>query len=236
MKITIAIPTYDMNGLGARMLEESFVKIERQFFKNSDVVVSDNSKGIYNIKSVCERWKSRLDIKYYEHKGNKDSPSENTNNAIRKSNGELIKILCGDDLLYDGNSLKIIVDNFDENTNWLFTSYVHSKNKSDYYRYYTPYINDNIYIVNILGTPSALTIRNNKGNLIDIDNLFDKNLNYCYDCEAYYRLYKVFGNPKIIKEIGMVNYIHDNSITSHITNNIIKKEEAYILKKHGFIK
>jgi len=236
MKLTIAIPTYDVNGLGAGMLEESFMKMKKQTFKDFNVIVSDNSDEISNIKNVCKKLSSDLNIKYYEHRGNKYSPSENTNNAIIKSDGELIKILCGDDLLYDKDSLQIIVDNFDKSTNWLFTSYVHSKNKLDYYRYYVPHMNDNIYIVNTLGTPSALTIRNKKNDKIDINNLFDKNLRYCYDCDAYYRLYKAFGNPKIIPNIGMINYIHDNSITSHTTGDMIKNEEEYILKKHGIIK
>jgi hypothetical protein len=229
-RISIAIPTYSANGTGALMLEESFIKIKEQSFKDFNVIVSDNSESSYSdIRLVCNKWQSKLSIKYYEHTGRKDSPSENTNNAIKMSDGELIKILCGDDLLYDKNSLQIIVDNFDDNTNWLFTSYVHSKNKIEYYRYYTPYMNDNIFIVNTLGTPSALTIRN-KRDIIDINNLFDRNLRFCYDCEGYYRLYKVYGNPKVINDIGMINYVHDNSVTSHTTEEMIRMEEDYILK------
>lgn len=235
-RISIAIPTYNANGAGALMLEESFTKIKEQSFKDFNVIVSDNSESSYSdIRLVCNKWNYKLPIRYYNHMGRKDSPSENTNNAIRKCDGELIKILCGDDLLYDNNSLQIISDSFDDDINWLFTSYVHSKNKIEYYRYYTPYMNDDIFIVNTLGTPSALTIRN-RNDIIDIKNLFDRNLNYCYDCDGYWRLYKAYGSPKVLNSVGMINYVHENSVTSHTTEEMIKKEEDYILKKYGFIK
>jgi len=233
-KISVAIPTYDANGAGAGFLEQSFRRFVDQTFNDFEIVVSDNSDGTDNIKNVCKNWENTLDIRYVEHLGNKKSPSENTNNAIKNCNGEIIKVLCGDDFLYDENSLKNIVDNFDPDEMWFFTSYVHSTNMSDFYRYYVPFMNSRIYMVNTLGTPSALSLRRSCFDKIPWD-LFDKNMRFCYDCDAYYRLYLAFGNPKVINDIGMVNYIHGESITNNIMDEEIKKEEQYILRKYGFI-
>lgn len=232
--LSIAIPTYDANGNGAKLLEKSFQKFSEQTYKDFEIVVSDNSNGTFDIRDMCDKWENTLNIYYVEHLGNKNSPSANTNNAIKNCGGEIIKILCGDDFLYNENSLQHIVDNFQEEVMWMFTSYIHSKNLIDFYRNYTPYMNDQIYVVNTLGTPSALTINRKCFEKIPWD-LFDKNLRFCYDCDAYYRLFLEFGMPKTIPEICMINYIHEESITSNIMGEEIKKEELYILKKYGFI-
>jgi hypothetical protein len=89
-------------------------------------------------------------------------------------------------------------------------------------------MNSYIYVANTLGSPSALTIRN-FNNFINFDN----NLKYAYDCEAYYRIYKLYGNPKIINDITVFNLLWENSVTSNVSQKLINEENNYILRKHN---
>ena len=229
-KISVAIPCYEYGDLGSEVTEWCFRSLQIQKFKDFEVVISDNSKD-KRIKELCERWSDILDIKYFYNPTR--GAAINSNNAILKSDCDIIKFLCADDYLYDANSLKTIYENFDENTNWAFTSYVHTRDRIECYRYFVPSPISNPF-VNLLGTPSAMTIRN--FGLLPALELFDTSLSYGYDIEAYYRWTKVLGNPKIINQIGIVNYVWDNSVSSSVTADLIDHENKYILKKYGVSK
>jgi glycosyltransferase involved in cell wall biosynthesis len=226
-KISIAIPCYEISGLGAKILEYSFFKLENQTFRDFDIIISDNSLD-NEIKKLCKKWNltSGLDIKYYKNKIR--GAAVNTDSAIKKADGEFVKVLCQDDLLFDEHSLEIINNNLDENTIWLFSAYVHSYDRLNCFKYHLPSINPWIAIQNTLGTPSALTIKNLK-DLPELDN----NLTYCYDCAWYYELNKLYGNPKIIEDITMINVLWEKSLSSNVTNELINKENNYIINKYG---
>ena len=224
-KLSIAIPTYEMHNIGSETLEYSFLRLENQTFTDFNVIISDNSND-NRIEILCSQWANKLDIKYY--KNEISSAAGNTNNAIKLADGEFIKLLCMDDLIFNSNSLNVIANSLDNETSWLFTSYVHSFDRINLFKKHVPSINPYIAISNTLGTPSALTIRNLK----DLPDL-DSNLSYCYDCAWYYELYQLYGTPKIIDEVTMINYLSDKSVTSSITNELINKENQYIVNKYG---
>ena len=224
-KISVAIPCYEMHNIGAETLEYSLLRLENQTFTDFNVIISDNSND-NKIEILCDQWANRLDIKYYKNEIR--NAAGNTNNAIKKSDGEFIKVLCQDDLLFDDHSLEIISDNLDYETSWLFTSYVHSYDRVNFFRKHIPSTNPYIAVNNTLGTPSALTIRNIK-ELPDLDS----NLSYCYDCAWYYELYNLYGIPKIIDEVTMINFLSDKSVTSSTTDEMINKENRYIINKYG---
>jgi glycosyltransferase involved in cell wall biosynthesis len=228
-KISIAIPTYEYNGLGAEVLEYSFNHLRIQGFRDFEVVVSDNSADD-RTKDLCERWSDMLDIHYFKNPIR--GAAINSNVAIRMCNTPIIKFLCADDYLSESTSLRTIYENF-EDTIWMFTSYAHTKDRINHYRFFTPKMNPNILFVNTLGTPSAMTIRNDE----EIkDNLFDIHLGYCYDTEFYHRMNLMFGPPKILDYITMFNYVWDASITSSTTQDVINRENEYIARKYGLIK
>ena len=229
-QISIAIPTYEMHGEGVQVLEFSFEKMKQQTFKNFDVVISDHSSND-DILNLCEKWKNDLDIKYFKNEEDKGSPSANTTSAIKKSTGKWIKILCQDDFLYNQYSLERIYDFLDEKTVWMASSYMHSYDRKTFFKYQNPSMNEHICVVNTIGTPSCITIRNVK----DIPE-FDKELFYAYDCAWYHELWKKYGNPKILQETTMINFLWNNSISSKITPEFIQKENEYILRKYGFLK
>ena len=229
MKISIAIPSYEYGGWGAECLEHSFKQMLTQTYKDFDVVISDSS--ITNdIRNLCNKWSKKLDIKYFRNKSAIGSPAKNMNGAISKATGDWIKILCQDDYLVAEDSLQIIADNIDEEHSWLATGYIHTYDRESFENYHFPYLNPRIYVVNTIGTPSCVAIKNS-----DFVMEFDERLSYCYDCEFYYRYFLEYGTPKIVTTSTVVNYLWEESITAKISNREIEEENRYVLGKHGFI-
>jgi glycosyltransferase involved in cell wall biosynthesis len=178
--------------------------------------------------NVCKNWDNFLDIRYYKNKEDRGSASANTNFAIEKSTGEWIKILCQDDYLFGDDALEIINDNLDGDHMWQFSSYYHSDGiKLE--RLHYPTLNQYLFIINTLGTPSALMVRN----LEDLPDI-DKNLSYAYDCEWYWQLWKKYNDPILLNRPTIVNFLHGDSVSSKISQDLIDKENKYILNKLGF--
>jgi hypothetical protein len=217
-----------MRGNGAPLLNYSLDIIHKQTFKDIEVVITDHSKSNENgVESVYESWKHIINIKYFRNNIDIGLPASNTNLSIEKSTGKLIKLLCQDDYLYDNTSIQKIVENFKDDDKWLASSYVHTYNKINFERVHTPQIVDDIYLRNLIGTPSCITIRDVVKNV-----KMDRLLKFYYDCEYYYRLRKEYGDPKILNEITMVNYLWDGQITTSIHNKEAdKNEKNYILNK-----
>lgn len=222
-RISVAIPCYEMFGKGADILEVSFNKLVQQTFRDFEVIITDHSIDD-KIESLCDSWKSVINIKYFRNENNRGSPTANTNMGIDKSDGYIIKLLCQDDYLYDHQSLHIISENFNKDTYWMATSYVHTTDRVNYFNKHVPN-NTNDIVNNKLGTPSAFTIRNG------LDMWFDESLVYFYDSDFYIRMTKKFGDPKIIDRITMINYIWEGQITNTIATSELRNKEIKYLKE-----
>jgi glycosyltransferase involved in cell wall biosynthesis len=225
--LSIAIPCYEYRGKGAEILEYSFEKMRRQTYKNFDVVIADHSVDD-QIENLCCVWSNKLDIKYFRNENGRGNAAVNTNFSIRNCKGDLIKLLCQDDYLFDRFSLEKTVRAFDDDTNWLASAYMHTFDKIKYFRRHLPTMNPRIYVVNTIGTPSCVTLRN-----VNDMPLMDSNLSYYYDCDFYKRFADQYGMPKIISDITVVNVLWENSISASVNNDLINREMQYILKKYG---
>ena len=227
MRMSIVIPTWEANGVGHKVIKYAFTSLEKQTFKDFEVVVSDQS--VDNLtEEVCEQWKDRLNIVYTREEKRRGYFTANENNGIKHCSGEIIKFLDADDYLYDWKSLEIINDAFTDNVNWLATDYLHSHDRTSLYNRHRPVMNERIYIVNSIGTPSCLAVRN----VPDLP-LFDEELKWAGDCEWYKRLYDKFGNPKIVSRTTIVHLLWNNNVEKVLTDeDLRKKEETYILNKH----
>ena len=228
MKISVAIPTYEMNGKGVEALEHSFKILQKQTLKDFEVVISDHSRNDA-IEELCKYYSDNfLNIIYYRNKEKRGNPASNTNEAISLSSGEFIKILCQDDYLYSEDSLELTYKAIkDSGRYWLASMYVHSNDRINHYRNYLPRMNPNIELVNTIGTPSCITI---EGTFWD---KFDENLSYYYDCEWYKRVFENNGSPYILFTPTMVNYIHTNQVTKGISEELERSEIEYIKRKYS---
>jgi dTDP-4-dehydrorhamnose reductase len=225
---SIAIPTYGYNGRGVEFLVHSLEIIHKQTFKNYEVIISDHSTDD-TIKNVYNKWKDRIDIKFYSNDKGRGIISPNINNAMKNCNGEWIKVLFQDDFLYNEESLQIqhdfIIDN--PEVNWFMTKFYHSNTGKDYYRLYQPKWMDNQWTGNnLMGCPSGLTIRNR--NLL----FFDEGLNWLMDVDYYQRMFLKYGKPYILDEITAVNRTWGDRLTDTIPQSLKDKEFNMLKEKY----
>lgn len=149
--------------------------------------------------------------------------AENTNSAIDKSNGDIIKILYMDDFLAHPNALQNIVDAWSDSTKWLVTGCNHLPGTHTH----LPTWNDRIVDgVNTIGSPSVLAISKNN------DVRFDENLTWVLDCDLYQRMKDKYGPPTILNDINVTIGLHDGQTTMTLPEEIKQKEYQYIHEKH----
>ena len=227
MKISICIPTYEYYGQGVDFLTKLFETIDVQTYKNFNVVISDHS--ITNeIEVLCNEYKNKFEIIYIKNNNKGGNGPHNTNNAIKNSDGDIIKIMFQDDFFVSNTSFEKIVQSFSgNNANWVVNGCNHTNDGVIFDREMIPHWNDLIYSgFNTISSPSVLSFK--KGT----DCFFDENLVMLMDCEMYYQLYLKYGEPIIISDILISNRIHKNQISSLYSNNI-HEEISYVKNKHG---
>jgi len=227
--LSVCIPTYEMHGLGDKFLKHSLDVLVNQTFKDFEVVISDHSKTDM-IKDLCEMYKGKLDIVYYQNTKHRGNSSANINSAIRLAHGKLIKFLMQDDFLFTNDALKEIVKHFDmEKDHWLITACEHTTDGIHFYRPFYPTYHNNIHLGrNTISSPSVLTIKN------DDPLLFDEKLLQRTDGDYYKRCYDRFGEPKILNAINVVNRAGPHQVSNTmITESLEDAEYQYLLTKYN---
>jgi glycosyltransferase involved in cell wall biosynthesis len=216
-----------MGGRGAEMLEYGFTTIENQTYDDFEVVVTDHSVDT-KIEELCDRWISRMPVRYFRVEEKRGSPSYNTNMGINYSRGDIVKFLYQDDYLYSPEALKLIAENFDDRCAWMITDYIHTRDHKEYFNRYRPFLHERIHLKNLIGTPSCVAIRNK-----DV-LFFDENLRWAFDCEYYKRMYLKFGMPCYLNQITIVNYLWEGQVSAIFKDNNLRVEEkGYVAKLYG---
>lgn len=219
MKLSVALPTSDMidkDYFFTRCLESLW----HQTFQDFEIVVTDNSEDEV-IENICNEYKTG--IKYYRNpvKG----MAQNTNEAISRSSGELIKILYMDDYLAHERSLEKIIKCF--SGHWLATGCTHTINGLDFFNDHVPYYSDNIRTGNnTIGSPSVVTILN-KDPL-----MFDESMTWLLDCDYYYRMHQLYGDPVLMRDINVCMGLHEDQATNTMGDERKLKEHQYISHKY----
>jgi len=223
--VSVCIPCYQMYGKGTLFLNQLLDSLCKQVFKDFEVVISDQSKDSDAIKNCFLTYSDKLNIKYIRHTG--ASASSNMNNAIKNASYEIVKPLFQDDFLLNPYAL------YEASlcqTGWGVSSFVHTnKNNSRYFRKMTPSWNDSIIKgINTIGCPSVIYFNKSTA------TFFDEKLEWLMDCEFYYQLYLLYGEPQISQSIHTCIRLWENSVTHHVTAATKEKEDRYIGKKHKY--
>ena len=194
--ISIAIPTHNMDNKDF-FLQRCLQSILEQSYTDFEVVITKNGKM-----------------------------AKNTNEAIRRCNGDLIKILYMDDYLAHKDSLKHIVEAF--KGNWLATGCIHdSPHQEDLIDPHYPTYNDQIHLgYNTIGSPSVITIRNG------LDIWFDERMSWLLDCDYYKRMYEQYGPPDLLNNINVVLGVGEHQMTHKLSDQDKLSEHEYISKKY----
>lgn len=199
-KISIVIPYHD-SPLTAFFLGRLLNSIHAQSFKDYEIILTKEGKM-----------------------------AENTNAAMQKAKGELIKIMYSDDYFAHPDALKVIVDSFTEETQWLATGCLHQQVGTGYVTPHSPHIpsySDDIETGhNTIGSPSVITVRN-EGKLF-----FDEELSFLLDCDLYKRYYQKYGLPAIIEDMNVVIGLHDEQVSNTMSQKDKLQEFKYMQNKY----
>jgi glycosyltransferase involved in cell wall biosynthesis len=189
-KLSIAIPTYEMNGQGATYLTELFETIKFQTFQDIEVCVSDHSQDD-SILDVCGEYANYFTVQYYKNEEKRGNGPANTNSAVEMCSGEITKIIFQDDLLISSTALQRIVETYEH-----FRPMIPK---------WTPEMLEGR---NLLGSPSGVSFLTKKF------LPFDEELVLLMDTDFYHRMRYDHGMPYIIEEHLTSNREHDNRISS----------------------
>lgn len=235
--ISIAIPAFDRNGEGAEFIKFSLNQLEKQTFKNFEVIISDDSNND-NIKKMLDDYNSNLDIKYFksEHIPLDDRPyskglSNNANRALNKCEKEIIQILFQDDFLRNKNTLQTIYNFYKENNyEWAASCFYETRDVITASRIVTPVYTERIYLgENTMSGPSIISLRNRSKKIF-----FDEKLIMLMDCDFYKQMADKFGYPGIINFHGIVIRQHSGQISNNegADPRLISKEIEYCKLKY----
>lgn len=197
MKISICIP-FHQTLKTAFFLSRLLNSIAEQTYKNYEIILTAEGKF-----------------------------AENHNAAIKKSTGDIVKLMQMDDYFYHENALQKIVDAFTPDTQWLSSACLHNDGAQTFYPHY-PTWSDDIYTGNnTLGSVSTLAMR--RGTAL----LFEEPMTWTVDCDLYYRLYLKYGEPTILNDLNVVIQLREDSETNTLSDEVKQAEVIYLMKKYG---
>lgn len=212
-EISIAIPTYEMKGVGDRYLSELFESIKKQDYKDFEVCISDHSRD-NKVFEVCEEYANHFQIKYYKNNENLGNGPANTNSAVEMCEGEITKLIFQDDIFISKSALSIIKSSFEQTScSWCFNGFFHTADGKQHFRPMIPKWTDMLLEGrNLLGSPSGVSFLTRKF------EKFDEKLVLLMDTDFYHRMRYVHGMPHIIEEYLVSNREHNNRISSSNVN------------------
>lgn len=227
MKVSLAVPVYDMKGEGVKFLQKNINSILSQKINfDLEIIVSDQS-----LDDDIENYLKNFPVNglKYLREPNRGNHSCNTNNVLKNCSGDFIKILYQDDYFMDESSLQRTIDALkNSDKKWLVSACCHSRDGVNVERPFQPFWNENmLYGENTYSAPSVVTI---KSECRDI--LFDENILYMPDVEYYYRMKKIWGEPLYFREITVVNMTHPGQ-TQNLIQDRMQNDLNYIKQKHG---
>lgn len=189
-KVSICIPIHTIPET-AIFLARLMVSIDQQSFKDYEIVITKEGKM-----------------------------AENTNAAIKKAKGEIIKVMYMDDWFAAPNALAEIVKCFDDKKTFWVIAGANTNPK--------PVWSDELDKgKNTLGSPSALAFRNKKPLI-----LFDERMSWLLDCDLYKRLNEKHGKPTILEGVAINIGTGPHQMTNKLSNEEKLAEHKLIREKY----
>lgn len=232
---SIAIPFYFRDENSLNQLYRCINSIKKQTFKDYEIIVST--------QNVYERLKNdsiliEANVNLLNAENVKGFIQGNINNAIERSKGKWIKILFSDDFFFDKFTLKNIYSQVKQGyLNWAVMNSLHfDQSSKKFFKPIIPYFQNSILDINTIGSPSSIIIRNSR------KILFDEKSWFRLDVDYYLSLFKKFGKPSYIKDVYIVNEIHNKQFSSimlkrNLSINLkLKEESQYLSLKHNYRK
>ena len=208
-----------------------------QDFTDYEVVITDDGRDNV-VEEIAKEYSHIMDLKYFRNALRLGTP-ENWNESIRKSSGELIKIMHHDDWFSREDSLSTFVNllgcNKDSSLAFSATKNIHKDGKtSSIFRLTSTQleiIKNNplslYYRKGIsIGSPSVTIFRRS------VNLFFDKNIKWFVDIDFYIRLLSRNINFAYSDEpLVCVSDVAKNKVTRTIDSTIDLSERVYVFNK-----
>lgn len=191
-RISVAIPTHAMAN-GEFFLKRLTDSLDAQTFRDFELVITTEG-----------------------------SMPVNSNSAIKKAKGEIVKVLYMDDYFYNNQALQRIVDVFDNGANWAVSGCIHDDGTTVSRPHFPKWTPEILKGVNTIGSPSVLAFRN------DNPLLFDERMSWMLDLDLYRRLYDRYGEPTVINYIDIGIGVGEHQMTNLLSlKEKIAEEELF---------
>jgi glycosyltransferase involved in cell wall biosynthesis len=218
-KISVCIPTYEANGRGVEFLSKNVDSILSQTYKNLEIIISDHSKND-DIQNYVEGLQ-RDNVIYLRYTENIGWPAHNTNNAIKNSTGDYIKLMNLDDYIEGDNSIELMVELLNQGHKWVISGCKHlNYGTGEWSNPIIPRVEEDgrhlLRGINYVGCPSV--------GLIPREEYFDPEVIYMIDCELWYRMFIKYGYPGVLKDYRIVIGIGDHTLT----NQLVSKHSEWL--------
>lgn len=150
--------------------------------------------------------------------------AENHNAGIKKAKGEIVKLMQMDDYFSTPDSLGVMAKEFEVfKSSWGIVPTLHTDGT-----FHTPLWTDDIYTGNNrLGSVSSIIFRK------DHQMLFEEPLCWLVDCDWYYRMFLLYGEPTILSEYGVTVDVRTDRLSHTIPNEVKQAEINYLTQKYG---
>ena len=123
IKISVCIPAYEAKGKGVFFLQKNVEGILKQTYTNFEIIISDHSIDDKVEKYVLSLNNSK--IKYLRYKDHIGKPGYNTNNAIKNSTGDYIKIMNQDDYIESNDFFEKTIKLINSGHKWILSNFKH---------------------------------------------------------------------------------------------------------------
>jgi len=242
--VSVCIPVYN----GSRYIAETVESVLRQTWQNWELIVVDNA-STDDTAPILERLMAASSdprIKVHRNPCTVAAP-ENWNVAVRAAQGEFIKLLCADDVLYPG-CLESQVKIFDAHPRVTVVAGARTVINAAGNRLFTRcgIAKEGVYVgrdmvrrcllsgTNIIGDPVVVMCRRSS---IEEVGLFDPTVVYCTDLEMWLRL---LGVGDLYFSTDPVGYyrIHGGAAARGFRNVVVRDflHTASLQEKRGTVK
>lgn len=220
--VSICIPTYEQNGVGAKHLKQLLQSITSNDL--IEIIISDNSDDDviermvldfhgddeddpFTIKVNPLFAKCIANLKYIRNQ--QKGAAYNANHAINQATGDIIKIMFMDDYFTGEGALNHYITALaDPGKHWAIANSIwvddDGKHMRDFNARYDGALPKG---KNTIGMPSVIAFKKT-------DLRFDASFTSSFDTEFYYRMYQQYGPPAHIPERVIAQRIHKNSLSS----------------------
>lgn len=227
-KVSIAVATYEMGGLGRKYLAELLQSVASQSYKRIEIIVSDESSDD-DVVDECNLWQDRLDIAVVRQT-NRISASANFNRALVRCSGDIIKVLCQDDFLFSTKAIDMTVGALSYGNSWLVSAVQIVDENRVLLGIHTPVVAKRPHLKNLIGSHSCLSFINN-----DQIEMFDENLLWRMDCDLFTRLLNRFGDPYILTTPSVsVRQWSGQATNTQVSMLMRVKEYLTMVQRYGF--